>query len=351
MMSREAKMSASDCPTITARKNAPANAEENALTAPNASNRQLRFGLIGAAGYIAPRHMKAIKETGNALVAALDPNDSVGVIDSYFPDAFFFTEFERFDRHAEKLRRKGEGLDYVAICSPNYLHDAHIRFALRSHAHAVCEKPLVLNPWNFDALSELEQEGQSRIYTVLQLRVHPAIVALREEYRSSKGVVDIDVAYIASRGRWYHRSWKGDTAKSGGVATNIGVHFFDMLGWIFGEQRESTVHINRPDCAAGLLQLERARVRWFLSVNCDHLPPEQRAKGQRTYRSITIGGRELEFSEGFTDLHTESYRGILEGRGFGLKDARQSIDIVHAIRNAPVQPLVGEYHPFCKELA
>lgn len=332
------------------RKNAepePSFTEVWILSTATATPRQLSFGLIGAAGYIAPRHMKAIRDTGHVLTAAFDPNDSVGVIDSYFPDASFFTEFERFDRHAEKERRRGAGMDYVAICSPNYLHDAHIRFALRNRAHAICEKPLVLNPWNIDALAELEHEGSARIYTVLQLRVHPAIIALREKYRNAAGITDVDVTYITSRGRWYHRSWKGDTAKSGGIATNIGVHFFDMLGWIFGACRESEVHISRPDCAAGLLTLERARVRWFLSVNAEHLPEEQRNKGQRTYRSITMGGEEVEFSEGFADLHTESYREILAGRGFGLQDARQSIEIVQAIRNAGPVPAPRHCHPFC----
>lgn len=294
--------------------------------------------------------MKAIKETGNELCAAFDPNDSVGIIDSYFPDAYFFTEFERFDRHVEKLRRRGEGLDYVSICSPNYLHDAHIRFALRNHAHAICEKPLVLNPWNIDALAELEREGASKIHTILQLRLHPAIIALHEKYRGTTKKVDVDVTYITSRGRWYHRSWKGELEKSGGIATNIGVHFFDMLSWIFGRYGASTVHVGQADCASGVLELERARVRWFLSVNAEHLPEEQRAKGQRTYRSITMGGEEIEFSEGFTDLHTASYRQILGGQGYGLEDARGSIEMVHAIRNATPSPLIGDFHPFCTRI-
>jgi UDP-N-acetyl-2-amino-2-deoxyglucuronate dehydrogenase len=308
-----------------------------------------RFALIGAAGYIAPRHMKAIRDTGNRLVAAFDPNDSVGIIDSYFPDAHFFTEFERFDRHVDKLRRRGEGIDYVGICSPNYLHDAHIRFALRSGAHAICEKPLVLNPWNVDALEELQAESGRRAHTILQLRLHPAIVALRDRFRDSGRVTDVDIAYITSRGRWYHQSWKGDASKSGGIATNIGVHFFDMLSWIFGPQRASSVHLRTDDCAAGLLELERARVRWFLSINADHLPAEQRSKGQRTYRTITMGGDAVEFSEGFTDLHTESYREILAGRGFTVGDARLAVEMVHGIRNAPVMGLVGDFHPLCAE--
>lgn len=308
-----------------------------------------RFALIGAAGYIAPRHMKAIRDTGNRLVAAFDPSDSVGIIDSYFPDAHFFTEFERFDRHVDKLRRRGEGIDYVGICSPNYLHDAHIRFALRSGVHAICEKPIVLNPWNVDALEELQVESGRQVHTILQLRLHPAIVALRDRYRGSRGITDVDIAYITSRGNWYHQSWKGNPSKSGGIATNIGVHFFDMLSWIFGPQRASTVHLRTDDCAAGLLELERARVRWFLSINAGHLPVEQRAKGQRTYRAITMGGDAVEFSEGFTDLHTESYREIIAGRGFSVGDARAAIEMVHAIRHAPVSGLSGDYHPLCAE--
>jgi len=310
----------------------------------------LRFALIGAAGFIAPRHMKAIKETGNTLIAAMDPNDSVGVIDSSFPDAHFFTEFERFDRHIEKERRRGSKIDFVSICSPNYLHDAHIRFALRSGAHAICEKPIVLNPWNVDALQEIQRESGKEIYTILQLRLHPAIIALREKFKNSKEITEVDIAYITSRGRWYHQSWKGDLAKSGGIATNIGVHFFDMLSWIFGAQRANTVHVHEADCAGGLLELERARVRWFLSINANHLPEAQRAKGQRTYRAITMGGEDVEFSEGFTDLHTTSYRSILEGKGFRIGEASNAIQMVHAIRHAPVMGLKGEFHPLCREV-
>lgn len=319
------------------------------MTEPMAPNPR-SFALMGAAGYIAPRHMKAIRDTGNVLAAAFDPNDSVGVIDSYFPDAHFFTEFERFDRHVDKVRRRGQPIEYVGICSPNYLHDAHIRFALRSGAHAICEKPIVLNPWNIDALQELEAESGRRVHTILQLRLHPAIVALRERFPAGSAPVDVDIAYITSRGRWYHQSWKGDVAKSGGIATNIGVHFFDMLAWVFGPQRSSTVHLHRPECAAGLLELERARVRWFLSIDHSHLPSAQRAAGQRTYRSITMGGEAVEFSEGFADLHTASYREILEGRGFGIGDARPAIEAVHSIRNAAPVGLVGDFHPLCREV-
>lgn len=307
--------------------------------------------MTGAAGFIAPRHMKAILETGQNLIAALDPNDSVGIMDSYFPNADFFIEFERFDRHLEKLRREGRGVEFVSVCSPNYLHDAHIRMALRNHAHAICEKPIVLNPWNVDALSELESEFGRKVHTILQLRHHPAIIALRERYAAVRDrMVDVDVTYITSRGKWYHRSWKGSIEKSGGVATNIGVHFFDMLGWIFGGLKASAVHRRQDDCASGVLELERARVRWFLSVNADHLPAAQQAKGQRTFRSITVEGQEVEFSEGFADLHSASYREILAGRGFGLTDARPSVEVVHAIRHAPLVPLVGEYHPMCAQV-
>lgn len=308
-----------------------------------------RFALIGLAGYIAPRHLKAIKETGNTLVAALDPNQSVGIIDSYFPDTHFFTEFERFDRHIDKRRRRGDGIDYVSICSPNYLHDAHIRFALRSQADAICEKPLVLNPWNVDALAEFEAESGRRIRSILQLRHHPAIIALRDRVAAAPAdkVFNVDLTYLTARGNWYHVSWKGRVDQSGGIATNIGVHFFDMLGWIFGPCRGNTVHLLREDAAAGVLEFQRARVRWFLSINADHLPPEAKTRGQRTYRSITVDGDELEFSEGFTDLHTVSYAEILKGNGYGLEDVRSSIQTVFEIRHAqPVAPK-GEYHPFC----
>jgi len=310
------------------------------------------FALIGAAGYIAPRHMKAIKDTGNDLVAALDKFDSVGIIDSYFPDASFFTEFERFDRHISKLKyEKNKHLDYVSICTPNYLHDAHIRFALRQEADAICEKPLVLNPWNMDALAKIEKETGKNIYNILQLRVHPSIIALKEKIESGPKdkIYDIDLTYLTSRGNWYYTSWKGDVTKSGGIATNIGVHFYDMLSWIFGDVKQNIVHINTHDRSAGYLEFERARVRWFLSINYDVLPEEIKAKGQRTYRSITIEGEELEFSGGFTDLHTVSYEEIIKGNGYGLEAPRQAIEIVHDIRHAKPIGIKGEYHPFVKK--
>ena len=294
------------------------------------------FALIGAAGYIAPRHMKAIKETGNNLVCALDPYDGIGIMDSFFPQADFFTEPERFDRHLDKLRRKGEKkIDFVSICSPNYLHDAHIRMALRSDADAICEKPLVLNPWNLDALREIEVETGRKIYTILQLRLHPAILELREKVKSgiAQGkVFDVDLKYITSRGRWYFISWKGNIQKSGGVATNIGVHFFDMLGWIFGEFKGVELTVSRPEKAGGKLWFEHANVNWFLSVDERDLPEEAVKQGKRTFRKISVEGSELEFSEGFTDLHTHSYRHILEGNGYGLEDTRKSIEIVSQIR-------------------
>jgi UDP-N-acetyl-2-amino-2-deoxyglucuronate dehydrogenase len=279
------------------------------------------FALIGAAGYIAPRHMKAIKETGHQLVAALDKHDNVGVLDSYFPDADFFTEFERFDRHLDKLKRKGKKIDYVSICSPNYLHDSHIRFALKHGADAICEKPLVLNPWNVDALEEIEKETGKKIYTILQLRLHPAIIALREKIKQGPKdkIYDIDLRYITSRGNWYHISWKGENAKSGGIATNIGIHFFDMLIWIFGNVKSIQVKNHKDDHAEGYLELENARVNWFLSINYDHIPDHVKKTGKRTYRSLTIEQEELEFSEGFTDLHTLSYQNIIDGRGFGIR--------------------------------
>jgi UDP-N-acetyl-2-amino-2-deoxyglucuronate dehydrogenase len=308
------------------------------------------FSLIGAAGFIAPRHLRAIKETKNTLVATVDTFDSVGIIDSFFPKAAFFSEFERFDRHVEKLRRIGTPVDYVSICSPNYLHDAHIRFALRNHANVICEKPLVLNPWNIDALIDIEKESDRKAYTILQLRLHPGITGLRERIRQSKSdsMFDVDLTYITSRGNWYYTSWKGDLSKSGGIATNIGVHFFDMLAWVFGEIKTSRVHLHTHDRAAGYLEFEKARVRWFLSINADTLPDYIKEKGQTTYRSITVDGDEIEFSDGFTDLHTLSYERILNNQGFGLEDARASIEIVHTIRYAPLTPLQGDYHPMAR---
>lgn len=317
------------------------------------NNEKINFALIGAAGYIAPRHMKAIKETGNRLVTALDKYDGVGIIDSYFPEADFFTEAERFDRHLDKLKRKGDDkIDFVSICSPNYLHDAHIRLALRNEAHAICEKPLVLNPWNVDALQEIEGETGKKIYTILQLRLHPAIVALKQKIdQSPEGkIYDIDLSYITSRGKWYFISWKGFLEKSGGIATNIGVHFFDMLSWIFGDVERSTVHLMDVDKAAGFLQLKKARVRWFLSIDEKTLPKSAVQAGKRTFRSLTIEGEEFEFSEGFTDLHTKSYEDILGGGGFGLNEARQSIETVYNIRNLKPVGLKGEYHPILNSL-
>ncbi|RRQ50022.1 gfo/Idh/MocA family oxidoreductase [Maribacter algicola] len=305
------------------------------------------FALIGAAGYIAPRHMKAIKDTGNNLLAAFDKGDSVGVIDSYFPKADFFVEFERFDRHIEKLKYEREMfLDFVSICSPNYLHDAHIRFALRSGADAICEKPLVLNPWNIDKLKKVEENTGKKVYNILQLRVHPSIIALKEKVKNAKKdkKFEVDLTYLTSRGHWYHTSWKGDHSKSGGIATNIGVHFYDMLSWIFGDVQENIVHVHEKDRAAGYLEFENARVRWFLSINADYLPHEIKEKGQSTFRSITIDGEELEFSGGFTDLHTMVYQDILDGKGYGLEAARTAIEIVHNIRASEPVGLRGEYH-------
>ena len=314
------------------------------------------FALVGAAGYIAPRHMKAIKETGNDLIAAMDRCDSVGIIDSYFPEASFFTEFERFDRHVDKLRHdEKQKIDYVSITTPNYLHDAHIRWALRSGADAICEKPLVLNPWNIDALEDVQKRTGKKVYNILQLRLHPSIVALKEKVQKELAqnpdkVYDIDLTYLTSRGKWYFISWKGDEAKSGGIASNIGVHFYDMLSWIFGDVKENVVHLKTPYANAGYLELEHARVRWFLSVVYDYIPEEIKAQGQRTYRSITVDGEEIEFSGGFTDLHTRSYEEILKGNGFGLQEARPSIEIVSTIRHLEPVGLKGEYHPFCRKV-
>jgi UDP-N-acetyl-2-amino-2-deoxyglucuronate dehydrogenase len=310
------------------------------------------FALIGASGYIAPRHLKAIKETGNNLIAALDPFDSVGIIDSYFPDADFFVESERFDRHLDKLRRKNEGnhVDYVSICSPNYLHDSHIRMALRNDAHAICEKPIVLNPWNVDALQNIEKETNKEIYTILQLRLHPSIIALKKQIEEGPEdkVYDVDLSYITSRGNWYQISWKGDIEKSGGVATNIGVHFFDMLAFVFGDLKDNIVHLSSKNKAAGFLEYQKARVRWFLSIDSNDLPSNIKQNGQPTYRSITVDNQEIEFSGGFTDLHTDSYNNILNGTGFRLEEARQSINTVFHIRNSKPVGLRGDYHPMAK---
>lgn len=308
------------------------------------------FALIGVAGYIAPRHLQAIRDTKNNLVAALDKFDTVGILDSYFPSADFFTEFERFDRHLDKQRRQGNKIDYVSICTPNYLHDSHIRFALRHQADAICEKPLVLNPWNVDALEEIEKETGKKVFTILQLRLHPSIIALKKEVEESPKdkIFDVDLTYITSRGHWYQTSWKGDVSKSGGVATNIGIHFFDMLSWVFGGIKKNIVHLLSEDSAAGVLELEKANVRWFLSIDYNNVPEPLKASGKRTYRSLTLEGKEIEFSDGFTDLHTKSYQHILEGKGFGLKEARPSIQTVYEIRNQPIAPLQGDFHPMLK---
>ena len=314
------------------------------------------FALIGAAGYIAPRHMKAIKETGNDLVAALDPYDGIGIMDSNFPNASFFTEFERFDRFVDKWHRdSGKRIDFVSICSPNYLHDSHIRFALKNGADAISEKPLVLNPWNIDQLKVLENETGQKVYNILQLRLHPAIIALKEKVakelkENPSKVYDIDLTYLTSRGKWYFVSWKGDESKSGGIASNIGVHFYDMLCWVFGEVKENIVHLKQADANAGGFKLKNANVRWFLSVNIDYIPEDVKSRGLTTYRSIIVDGKEIEFSGGFTDLHTRSYEEILKGNGFGLDEAYGSINTVSTIRNLDPIGLKGEYHPFCRKV-
>ena len=315
-----------------------------------------RFALIGAAGYIAPKHMKAITETGNELVAALDPYDGIGIMDSHFPEASFFTEFERFDRFVDKYHRESDKkIDYIAITTPNYLHDAHIRFALKSECDAICEKPLVLNPHNIDQLKVIEQETGKKVNNILQLRLHPSIIALKEKIQKElkenpNKIYDIDLTYLTSRGKWYFVSWKGNESKSGGIASNIGVHFYDMLCWIFGEVKENIVHIKQADTNAGLLKLKNANVRWFLSVNYEYIPKEVKIQGQTTFRSITIEGKEIEFSEGFKDLHTRSYEEILIGKGFGLEEAYSSINILSEIRKLTPLGLKNDYHPFCKKI-
>ena len=309
-----------------------------------------RFALIGSAGYIADRHMKAIKETGNVLICASDHFDVMGRIDSYFPDADFFLEIENLDKYMDDLRRDGNPIDYVSICTPNYMHPSHIRFALRNGANAICEKPLVIYPGDMRIIKDIEAETGRRVFTVLQLRYHPAILALKKEIEASGSKIhEIDLSYITTRGKWYSKSWKGDISKSGGIATNIGIHFFDMITWIFGGVKENTVHFYGPDKAAGFLQLEKARVRWFLSLDYNDLPPQATTKGMRTYRSITVDGREIEFSGGFTDLHTVTYQNILNGNGFGIDDARESIELTDFVRNAKPVGLVGDVHPLLRQ--
>jgi len=308
------------------------------------------FAITGVAGYIAPRHLQAIKETGNQLVAAVDPHDSVGLLDKYFPDVSFFTEFERFDRHLEKLRRDGSShkVDYLTICSPNNLHDAHIRLALRAGAHAICEKPLVLNPWNLDALQELERESSSRVYNVLQLRVHPVLMELKKKLSGEKSNKkhDVVLSYITSRGLWYYFSWKGVPEKSGGIATNIGIHFFDILMWLFGDAQSSVLHLKEIKRMAGFIELKNANVKWFLSTDKNDLPDESINKGAPTFRSITVDGEEVQFSDGFTDLHTRVYEETLKGNGFGIDDARPSIILVQKLRAMPAIDKTENIHPF-----
>lgn len=311
-----------------------------------------RFALIGAAGYIADRHMRAIKETGNQLVATVDPFDVMGRIDSYFPDAEFFQEIEYLDKYMDEARRSGQGIDYVTICTPNHLHPSHIRFALHNGAQAICEKPLVVYPSDIPIIQDIESETGKHVYTILQLRHHPAILALKKEIEAEKhAIFDIDLSYITTRGKWYRQSWKGDAQKSGGVATNIGIHFFDMITWIFGPVKENIVYRYDADKAAGYLELERGRVSWFLSLDYHDLPDSVIERGGRTYRSITINGREIEFSEGFNDLHTVSYQHILSGNGYGIKDARESIILTDYVRNALPVGIPDVRHPLLKRMA
>ncbi len=308
------------------------------------------FALIGAAGYIAPRHLKAIKDTGNNLLAAYDKFDSVGRLDSFFPDCAFFTEHELFDRHCSKQMQSNQPLDWMSICTPNYTHDAFIRYGLRLGCDVICEKPVVLNPYNIDALEKVEEETDHKAYNILQLRLHDAIVALKKKVDEGPAdkVYDIDLTYITSRGKWYYTSWKGDVHKSGGIATNIGVHFYDMLQWIFGPVQENIVHVMSFDRVAGYLGLKKARVRYFLSINADCLPENAVQGEKRTYRTLSIDGDEFEFSQGFTELHTESYRKILAGEGFRISEARPCIEIVSQIRNATPVGLKGDYHPLAR---
>ena len=305
------------------------------------------FALIGAAGYIAQRHLKAIKDTGNDLVAALDKFDSVGRLDSFFPDCSFFTENELFDRYCSKRMHSESPIDWLTICTPNYTHDAFIRYGLRLGCDVICEKPVVLNPYNIDALMEIEKETGHKAYNILQLRLHDSIIALKKKVDEGPKdkVYNVDLTYITSRGKWYYASWKGDDHKSGGVATNIGVHFYDMLQWIFGPVKENIVHVKSFDRVAGYLGLEKARVRYFLSINGDTLPPNAVQGEKRTYRTLNIDGEEFEFSQGFTELHTKSYEKILAGEGFRISESRNCIQIVSDIRHATPIGLKGDYHP------
>lgn len=295
------------------------------------------FAITGVAGYIVPRHLKAIKETGNRLLAAVDPHDSVGILDSYFPEASFFTEFERFDRHLEKFRRGSQEnkIDYISICSPNHLHDAHIRLALRLGADAICEKPLVIIPRNLDALQLLEGETGSRINTVLQLRLHPSLIALKSKLKSLSSKANVVLTYVTPRGLWYNYSWKGNEEKSGGIVTNIGIHLFDLLIWLFGKVQLNEVHLYQANRAGGFLEFENAYVQWFLSIEKDDLPVDEYNAGL-TYRSVNINGEEINFSSGFAELHTKVYEEILAGNGFGINDARHSVELVYKIRNTPL---------------
>jgi UDP-N-acetyl-2-amino-2-deoxyglucuronate dehydrogenase len=305
-----------------------------------------RFALIGVAGYIAPRHLQAIRDTGNHLVAAMDKFDSVGILDHYFPKADFFIEVERFDRFLDKCRREENAIDYLSVCTPNYLHDAHVRFGLRHGASVICEKPLALNPWNVEALARVQQETGKDVFNILQLRLHPGIIALKEKIQQGGDeVYDVDLTYITPRGNWYHTSWKGDISKSGGIATNIGIHFFDMLVWIFGSVKQNTVHIHTPQSAAGYLELEKARVRWFLSIDETHLPADVKEKGGQSLRLMTMGEWKIDFSEGFDGLHTKSYEAILSGHGYKLPEALPSIELTHRIRTQEPVGLKGDYHP------
>jgi UDP-N-acetyl-2-amino-2-deoxyglucuronate dehydrogenase len=310
----------------------------------------MNFAILGVGGFVAPRHLRAIADTGNQLLAACDPSDSVGILDSHFQSAKFFTEVERFDRYLEKQRRKSteERIHFLSICTPNYLHDAHVRLALRTGAHAICEKPLVINPWNLDQLSQLESETGARVYNVLQLRLLPPLVELRRKIASSTGRAQVVLTYVTRRGAWYHVSWKGDPAKSGGLAMNIGIHFFDLLHWIFGPVSGCEVHLREPDRWSGFLELEKADVRWYLSVRQEDLPQEVSAQGRAAFRSLTLNGEELEFSDGFADLHTRVYKQILEGAGFGIEEARPSIELAHRIRTIPLTAPGDVAHPILR---
>ncbi len=307
-----------------------------------------KFAIIGASGFVAPRHMKAIHDTGNQLLAAYDPFDSIGILDKFFPKTHFFVEFERFDRYLDKLRIQNKKINFISICSPNYLHDSHIRFSLRSGSNVICEKPIVINPWNLDSILKMSQENKKNVFTILQLRHLPNITKLKNDEENSKIISDIDLTYITGRGNWYYNSWKGDESKSGGILLNIGIHFFDLLCWIYGKVESTKIHIRKKDFAAGIINFKNARVRWFLSLNFDHLNTKVKNK-QNTFKELIVNGKKIDLNKGFENLHTISYEKILCNKGYQINDTEDSIRTVYELKNKKISPLIEEYHPLAKK--